>query len=63
MQRAFRLFVIVLLTFAHVAGCGQKGPLYLPGDRSQIRTLPEQQQDEETAEEEDDEQETPITIE
>ena len=28
---------LILLVLC-VAGCGQKGPLYLPGDPSQIRT-------------------------
>jgi len=29
-----------LLLIAGLTGCGQSGPLYLPGDPSQIRTVP-----------------------
>ena len=28
----------LLLMFAFIAGCGQKGPLFLPGDPSTIQT-------------------------
>jgi len=28
----------VMLAVVLLAGCGQKGPLYLPGDRSEVRT-------------------------
>jgi predicted small lipoprotein YifL len=27
-----------------LAGCGQKGPLILPGNPSEVRTVPEQEQ-------------------
>jgi predicted small lipoprotein YifL len=51
-------FVTALLL---LAGCGQKGPLYLPGDTSSIRTTVPPQQS--TVEEEDDEEnETPPTL-
>jgi len=44
------IFLILLL----LAGCGQKGPLFLPGDPSQIQTdIPEQ--GENTGQQEDDE--------
>jgi len=46
---AVAFFTALLL----LAGCGQKGPLYLPGDTSSIRTTVPQQQ---PAEEEDDEE-------
>jgi predicted small lipoprotein YifL len=40
-----------------IAGCGQKGPLYLPGDRSETETeipLPGQSEDEEAQQDDDD---------
>ena len=45
----------LLLAVLLVAGCGQKGPLYLPGDPSTIKTdIPPQ--DERQTEEDDDEE-------
>lgn len=61
MQILMKRFVFLSLTLLFVVACGQKGPLYLPGDPSSIysATPPQQQQ---STEEEDDEDETPITI-
>jgi predicted small lipoprotein YifL len=39
-QSVASLVVIVLV----LAGCGQKGPLYLPGNPSEVRPIPEQEQ-------------------
>ncbi len=54
----------VLMSLILVAACGQKGPLYLPGDPSQIKTdvpnqgnTPEQQTDGDSEEDSDDEEE------
>jgi predicted small lipoprotein YifL len=56
-----RYSVVLLLALLFAAGCGQKGPLYLPGNPSQIKAdVP--RQDESQAEEEDedeDEEEQP----
>ena len=38
MTRLSRLFVLCLF----LVGCGQSGPLYLPGDPSEIRDVPQQ---------------------
>ena len=51
-----------------VAGCGQKGPLYLPGNPSAVQVSPEQSRDEapvdddeeDDAEERDDEDESSV---
>jgi len=41
-MRVLFFFVLLAAALATVTGCGQKGPLYLPGDPSQIRTeIPE----------------------
>jgi len=53
---------LALLAAACFAGCGQKGPLYLPGDPSEIRsTVPRQQPVEQTEPAEDDEDGVPRT--
>lgn len=51
----------VLLTIFSLVGCGQSGPLYLPGDPSEVQSLPsevslpaEAEEDEAEADEEDD---------
>jgi predicted small lipoprotein YifL len=52
---------VVFLTTLLLAGCGQKGQLYLPGNTSAIRTTVPQQQAP-GAEEDDEENETPPTL-
>jgi predicted small lipoprotein YifL len=57
MNSHYRLALVLGLLFA--AGCGQKGPLYLPGDPSLIKTEvppPVQNQTEEDEDEDDDEE-------
>lgn len=58
MNSRYSLCFLLALLFA--AGCGQKGPLYLPGDPSEIKMdIPPQDQTQtaEDEEDEDDEQE------
>ncbi len=58
MNSRYSLGLLLVLLFA--AGCGQKGPLYLPGNPSQIKTdVPRQDegQTEEDDEEEDEKEE------
>jgi predicted small lipoprotein YifL len=47
----FLLAVIASLSF--LAGCGQSGPLYIPGDPSQMAMPPSQDTTSEESEEED----------
>lgn len=43
MNIRYLLEPVLLLALLFAAGCGQKGPLYLPGDPSEIKTeLPRQ---------------------
>lgn len=57
-----RIAIVLLSTFV-LAGCGQKGPLFLPGDPSAVRTTTPQQGNQQAEEgDEDDDDETPITI-
>lgn len=48
---------VLLLALLFAAGCGQKGPLYLPGDPSEIKTELPRQDASRTEEKEDDEEE------
>ena len=54
MSTSSRFIAIFITALLAVAGCGQKGPLYLPGNTSTIRTtVPPQQQ---PADDEDEEE-------
>ena len=53
-----RYFLSLLLALFFLVGCGQKGPLYLPGDPSTIRTdVPRQEQSQPEENDEDEEEE------
>ena len=39
-----RRLLLALLIVAGTAGCGQKGPLFLPGDPSQVNPSPAEEQ-------------------
>ena len=51
MTNLLRLFAVALVFGLASSGCGQKGPLFLPGNPSEIR--PEAPEQEENNEEED----------
>jgi predicted small lipoprotein YifL len=53
--------VALILTFFFAVGCGQSGPLYLPGDPSTIKTDAPRQDESQTEENdaEEDQEETP----
>lgn len=58
MKSHYPLALLLALIFA--AGCGQKGPLYLPGDPSEIRTdVPPPPDENQTEDEEDEESGNP----
>ena len=65
MLHSTKYLVLLLLSLAFLAACGQKGPLFLPGDPSEVRTTMPQQQQSQTEEneedEEDEEDEVPTT--
>ena len=63
MLKTLNRWILIILAGAVVAGCGQKGPLYLPGDPSSIYAAPPQTTDQ-TAEEadEDDDEDSSGTI-
>ena len=65
MQNLLTRIAIALLTTIVLAGCGQKGPLFLPGDPNSVRiTTPPQnaEQAEDDRDDDDEDDETPITI-
>ncbi len=59
MHSYVKAIVFLLFSSLYVAGCGQKGPLFLPGDTNEVSTsIPKQQQ---SSREDDDDEEKPIT--
>lgn len=49
--------VLLLLLFLAIAGCGQKGPLFLPGNTNEVSmSIPAQQADPEDDDEDDEEE-------
>jgi predicted small lipoprotein YifL len=48
------ILLIAAITGAALAGCGQSGPLYLPGDPSEIRDAPRPVENADDEEDEDD---------
>ena len=62
MYKQSKSLVIFLFSLLLIAACGQKGPLFLPGDSNQISTsMPEQQQSVPVEEDEDDDEDDPVT--
>ena len=63
MLRTLNRWILIILASAVAAGCGQKGPLFLPGDPSTIYAAPPQQTDQAADEvDDDDDDETPGAI-
>jgi predicted small lipoprotein YifL len=63
MRNPISSMVTLLLSLAFLSACGQKGPLFLPGNPSTLQSIPtaEQMQQESAAEDdEDEEKETTI---
>jgi predicted small lipoprotein YifL len=59
MQSHVKALVFLLLSAIYIAGCGQKGPLFLPGNTNEVSTsIPRQQAE---RDEDDDDDEKPIT--
>ncbi len=64
MQSRVSLIVILVIFFAFLSACGQKGPLFLPGDPSSLQSIPPAEELQEMSEEDDeekDEEKDPIT--
>ncbi len=54
MMKRLLLALFAMTSIFVVAGCGQSGPLFLPGDPSTIQTQPQQPEEPQQDEEEDD---------
>lgn len=62
MRNPLKEILVLLLALVALAGCGQTGPLFLPGNTSEIMTAPPlDEQLEETDEDEDDGDNNKIT--
>lgn len=48
---------IALVVMSSLPGCGQKGPLFIPGNPSEIRPEPAEQEENENEEREEEEEE------
>jgi predicted small lipoprotein YifL len=44
MLKSLKAIAAAGLVLLVLAGCGQKGPLFLPGNPSEVRPVPEQEQ-------------------
>ena len=62
MRNPISATIILLLSLAFLSACGQKGPLYLPGNPSTLQSIPTaEQMQQETAAEDDEDDEEEIT--
>lgn len=63
MRNSISSTIILLLSLAFLSACGQKGPLFLPGNPSTLQSLPtaEEMQQEAAAEDEEDDEEEATT--
>ena len=59
MRTRLLAIVALLLSAGLVAGCGQKGPLYLPGSPSEVQSVTGQPQPQPPPEEDEDEDRIP----
>lgn len=60
MNRHLLAFFTLFLVFL-VSGCGQSGPLYIPGNPSEIQAPPKAEQDTEDEKDEKDEESTDVS--
>ena len=58
LRATLKAATLLLLTGMFIAGCGQKGPLFLPGDPSTVQTdIPQQNAPEDIGEDAEDDEE------
>ena len=62
MLKTLNRWILILLAAAAASGCGQKGPLFLPGDPSSIYSAPPQTSQAGEEADEDDDDDPPGTI-
>ena len=59
MPNLLKTTVLILMSLFALAACGQKGPLFLPGDPSEVRSISQNAQPAAEQREEDDEDDVP----
>ena len=59
MPNLLKTTVLILMSLFALAACGQKGPLFLPGDPSEVRSISQNTQPAVEQREEDDEDDVP----
>ena len=59
MQNPIKFVVLILMSVFALSACGQKGPLFLPGDPSEIRSVSQEGQPRAQNGEEEDDDDTP----
>lgn len=52
---------VLLVSLAFLSACGQKGPLFLPGNPSQMQAVPPLEQEQTNPEPDDEDEEQPRT--
>ena len=62
MEKLMKRIAVALLATFVFAGCGKKGPLFLPGDPNAVRLSTPPQETAEGDEDRDEDDDTPITI-
>lgn len=55
MRNPVSLIIVLMLSLAFLSACGQKGPLFLPGNPSSLQSIPTAEELQQKAEDEDDE--------
>lgn len=54
MRNRVNSVIVLMLFFAFLSACGQKGPLFLPGDASSLQSIPSAEELRQLSEEEED---------
>jgi predicted small lipoprotein YifL len=54
MRNPFGSIILLMLTFVFLSACGQKGPLFLPGNPSSLQSIPSAEELQQLPEEDDD---------
>ena len=60
MQSQFKTLFFALVSCLFITACGQKGPLFLPGNTNEVSTSIPKQQQSSRVEDDDDEEKKPI---
>lgn len=59
MQKTVGSIAVLLLSLTFLSACGQKGPLFLPGNPSQVQSVPSLEEEQTNSETDDENEEEP----